>query len=97
MQVFKAEYAKELKINYKNGKSFKASDAVMVEVLKSGSNGHNISYMRRTSATLLADDGVMYTYLQHVQTNTDDVVSIELRDTMVNGMKLDFVKKFFVR
>jgi len=39
----------------------------------------------------------MYTYLQHVETNTDDVVSVELRDTVVNGMKLDFVKKFFIR
>jgi len=97
MIAFQSEYAKELKINYKNGKSFKASDTVLVEVLKSGSNGHNISYMRRTSDTLLSADGVMYTNLQHVQTNTDDVVSIELRDTMVNGMKLDFVKKFFVR
>jgi hypothetical protein len=97
MIVFQSEYAKELKINYKNGKSFKAFDTVLVEVLKSGSNGHNISYMRRTSSSILSGDGVMYTYLQHVQTNTDDVVSVELRDTIVNGMKLDFVKKFFIR
>ena len=97
MQVFKSEYAKELKINYKNGKPFKESDVILVEVLKSVSNGHNISYMLRTSDSLLSADGVMYTHLQHIETSTDDVVSVELRDTVVNGMKLDFVKKVFIR
>lgn len=96
MTRLQVQYAKEMKINYKNGGSYRVKNVTMVSVDKTIGGGHDISYTRDMGSWQHNyDDGIVYTDLQNVATSSEDVVSIELKNAMINGVKLDRVKKVF--
>ena len=93
--VFACSYAKRLKINYKNGKSWKVKHASIITVTQDVRGGHNIEYYTSCDYSIVSDEHVLRTPIDRYYTTSNDVVSIEVDGAQINGMNFDHVKQVF--
>jgi|AntDeeMinimDraft_6_1070357.scaffolds.fasta_scaffold17047_3 hypothetical protein len=97
MRVFKAEYAKKLKINYKGGQSYTATHVAMISVFQTYGGGHDIEYTTEVGCYVNAVPSSIVSDLKQFYIGSQDVLSIELKGARINGIELDYAKKVFIK
>ena len=98
MRVFQSPYAKHLKINYKNGKSFNVRNAIMITVFQKRRNGgHDIEYTTNVGHYPQDEPTINCEALKQFYVGSQDIVSIELKGTKIGGVELGYAKKVFIR